>query len=637
MRVPRSVPDRVYQNLGIGRAWAAWASLQPQEGEREFLTIAVLVRWFLLVGMILRFGIHFDEVNQLVTMLLLSLWAVYCVVLTLLAMFRPGNLQQVRSILVQVGVDSSLISLLYVQTGVPESDFFLFYILPLTLITRYQDRRTIVTYGGLLTTAFLAIISSFAFADPTEGLLILVRVFLPRAFMLAFLTMALVMHRLQATISEQLKMQRIQRRNTQLERISTSADQFMSDLVKRGRQAILDSIVQEAREVLKAEVCTLFLVERPDVMRIGASDGSPPGTVDKSREFLIRDGEKVGLTGYIAYHGEIFRRWGSGLTQHPAVMSAGPHDHLPSKYCYSLLGVPLKVGREPEKRLIGLLTVQNQLAESGRVKIDGGFADEDEVVLNMFGAKVTIALQAALEIGRLETSQKATKESSLVFTRASEHQLRDLLQGILSSSESLRHMYIDQSPGWEQDWSSLEEIQQSITESALRMRSTLDCLQQWAGIEELRRGITPVSAVVQLALEEYASELSDKEVRYVDPDRVVVVADANNLVEAFSIIVKNAVEAMEKGDRLVITVNREFETGDTLITFRNTGLPVPEVLLPKLGRTPVTSKKPGGKGFGLFLARRIVALHGGELVVGWDAEQAQTVVAVKLPCARYEA
>jgi signal transduction histidine kinase len=104
--------------------------------------------------------------------------------------------------------------------------------------------------------------------------------------------------------------------------------------------------------------------------------------------------------------------------------------------------------------------------------------------------------------------------------------------------------------------------------------------------------------------------------------------DRQALTEALGNIVKNAIESSRAGDTVVTSSNEGVEGGQ-LWTVRDTGPGIPCHVLPHLG-TPFLSRKEGGTGLGIAVARDAFENHGGLLHIesapGWG-----TMVSIWVP------
>jgi signal transduction histidine kinase len=103
----------------------------------------------------------------------------------------------------------------------------------------------------------------------------------------------------------------------------------------------------------------------------------------------------------------------------------------------------------------------------------------------------------------------------------------------------------------------------------------------------------------------------------------------DRLRQAFLNITVNALEAMPRGGRLVIDTRRD-DRGVT-VTFADSGPGIPAEDLARIYE-PDFSTKEGGSGIGLYVARALVELHGGEIRVE-SALDRGTRVLVSLPLA----
>jgi two-component system, NtrC family, sensor histidine kinase HydH len=94
---------------------------------------------------------------------------------------------------------------------------------------------------------------------------------------------------------------------------------------------------------------------------------------------------------------------------------------------------------------------------------------------------------------------------------------------------------------------------------------------------------------------------------------VMVDGDPEQLHQVFVNLVLNGVEAMPDGGELQITIRRVDGTNDLAqVSFRDTGIGIPESVMQRLFEPFVTGKERG-TGLGLAISRRIIQQHGGQL------------------------
>jgi signal transduction histidine kinase len=94
------------------------------------------------------------------------------------------------------------------------------------------------------------------------------------------------------------------------------------------------------------------------------------------------------------------------------------------------------------------------------------------------------------------------------------------------------------------------------------------------------------------------------------PEDVPLVGYRDRLKQAFLNIAVNALEAMPKGGRMRIEMERCRDR--VRVTVRDTGPGIPAELLARIYESDFTTKG-GGSGIGLYVARAVVELHGGSI------------------------
>jgi PAS domain S-box-containing protein len=110
-------------------------------------------------------------------------------------------------------------------------------------------------------------------------------------------------------------------------------------------------------------------------------------------------------------------------------------------------------------------------------------------------------------------------------------------------------------------------------------------------------------------------------------DEPALTVDVDKVKRVFTNLIKNAVDAMPKGGKITVTGK---QVGDfTEVSFSDTGVGVPDDVLPKLF-SPLFTTKAQGMGFGLAICKRIVEAHGGAITVKTVKGQG-TTFALTLP------
>ncbi len=110
--------------------------------------------------------------------------------------------------------------------------------------------------------------------------------------------------------------------------------------------------------------------------------------------------------------------------------------------------------------------------------------------------------------------------------------------------------------------------------------------------------------------------------------------DSVQIEQALVEIIANALDAMPEGGRLRIAAGLDASSGrpaDVIIEVADTGVGIPEEVLPSLGE-PFFTTRPEGTGLGLAITKRYVEQNGGRLTIE-SRPGAGTTVRVHLPAA----
>jgi len=216
------------------------------------------------------------------------------------------------------------------------------------------------------------------------------------------------------------------------------------------------------------------------------------------------------------------------------------------------------------------------------------------------------------EIVQQKTSQLAEAQAQIIkserLTAIGElagmvgHDLRNPLTGIKNASYFLRKKDVCVTT---QSKEMLEIIEKCVDHSNKIINDLLDYSKEM----RLERKITSIDNLLTQALSmvqipkkvSVVKQVIDPSELNVDPDRVERV---------FVNLVKNAVDAMPDGGSISI-IGKE-ENNHLELSFTDTGMGIPDEVLPKLF-SPLSTTKAQGMGFGLAICKRIIEAHGGTI------------------------
>jgi signal transduction histidine kinase len=154
---------------------------------------------------------------------------------------------------------------------------------------------------------------------------------------------------------------------------------------------------------------------------------------------------------------------------------------------------------------------------------------------------------------------------------------------------------------------ALKILEEQVTTSDRIINSLMDFTRQ----------VTPdfkevsVNAIIQRVLSRFKIPADIELVTKLDESLPSILADPDQLNRVFDNIILNAIQAMDKGGRLVVETGT-YDPEWIAISFTDTGDVIPEEIREKLFE-PLFTTKAKGIGIGLALAKNIVDKHGGEI------------------------
>jgi len=102
----------------------------------------------------------------------------------------------------------------------------------------------------------------------------------------------------------------------------------------------------------------------------------------------------------------------------------------------------------------------------------------------------------------------------------------------------------------------------------------------------------------------------------------MIYIDTEKIIRVFMNIMKNALEAMEKGG--TFSIEAEEKDGEILFCLKDTGSGIPPEIRDKLFDSFVTSGKEGGTGLGLAIVKKVIEEHKGRIEVESDQGKGTT-------------
>jgi signal transduction histidine kinase len=272
----------------------------------------------------------------------------------------------------------------------------------------------------------------------------------------------------------------------------------------------------------------------------------------------------------------------------------------------SILGVPLMAKQEP----IGVLEAVNKLNNSH-------YTEDDLAVLETLAAQAAIAIENARLMERLQTANEDLRRLDRMksdFIAIASHELRTPLGLILGHATFLKDLI----PGDQQDQMEV------IIRSAMRLKSIIEDMStishEEEGLSRIRRATFSMSDLIQDVVERYKDAADEKELHMSydipEDDPLEIEGDREKIEAALSNLIKNAIAFTDENGQVGIKAERS--DGYVNVYVVDTGIGIPEEDIERVFDRfyqveSHLTRKHGGMGLGLSIAKAMVEMHNGQI------------------------
>lgn len=362
-------------------------------------------------------------------------------------------------------------------------------------------------------------------------------------------------------------------------------------------EPLLQQILIAATELTKTEAASIMLYdERAGDLRFVAATG-------RNSQELAR--YRVPLDSSIA--GTIFKSRRPLLIEN-AASDPRHYDQVDQKIDFktrSILGVPLLI----KERAIGVVEVVNKINTEP-------FSEQDMQVLSMLAAHAAVAIENAQLVNALQKAYQKLNELDKLksdFIAIASHELRTPLGLILGYASMLKEEAGDKS----------DEKLDRVIHSALRLRGLIEDMinlrhiESGAGELELSRlDMCALVKTVCMDCEGLASAKGQTITQALPPTPVFAMADEGKVALALTNVLTNAIKFTPNNGHIHVALQpREHEIW---VSVADNGPGIPEKDLERIFDRfyqvePHMTRKHGGMGLGLSIARGMIELHGGRM------------------------
>ncbi len=270
----------------------------------------------------------------------------------------------------------------------------------------------------------------------------------------------------------------------------------------------------------------------------------------------------------------------------------------------SLLGVPMRV----KDRVTGVIEALN--------KIEGDFTDFDVSLLLVVASQAAISIHnaqliQALQKANIELNQADKLKRDLMSVAS--HELRTPLGNILGYATLLHEDAVEEN----------KPLANSILKASSKLKAVLDDIANmnllYTGKADLDLNNTPIQQVISYAREEVTHTVNqeDHTVNYRVPEEDILVrVDPAKMCVVFVNLILNAIRFTPVDKDITLEVKQQGD--DVLIQVLDQGRGISEDKLDKIFEVfyqedDHMTRRYGGLGLGLSIARELVHLHGGKI------------------------
>ena len=378
-------------------------------------------------------------------------------------------------------------------------------------------------------------------------------------------------------------------------------------------ESLLEYILDTAAELLNCEAASILLYDsKKERLWFAAATGSSPkelaeisvpldssiaGTIFQTNEpLIINDVEKESR-----HYTDV-----SDQTQHQVS---------------SLLGVPMRI----KDQKVGVLEAINRRSAN--------FTFADSKLLSIVASQAAVAINNARLVQELQEANAELSETDEMKTRfmaVASHELRTPLGIIMGYATFLK----------EEAQGDLSEHASNVLSAALELRALVEDMTNmnliYTGKRDIKPAPIPLQDILHIAYDEVVSTAEAKNDHLIldMPDEPVIIKMDGKMKLVFGNILNNAVRFTPEPGKILIRLTTTED--EALVEISDNGIGIPPDKLTRIFEQfyqveDHMTRRYGGLGLGLAIARVLVDLHGGRIWAESEGEGKGSTFKVVLP------
>ena len=395
--------------------------------------------------------------------------------------------------------------------------------------------------------------------------------------------------------------------------------------------SLMHDVVQQATKVLRADDCSLFLMDDAgEALELSASYGPLD---QESGRHTVRYHIGEGLTGWVAQNGKAIRvgdprtdaRW------------KGLFSEAPPSEVAALLAVPVQTQRSKP----GVLRVVRK-RKGSLYFLPQEFTQADEDVLGTLASQMAVAIDRTRLTNRLLGAERMAAWGEMSARAA--HMIGNTVFGVKGHLNELSYILKTKTDSDDSDWAETRELSESVTRGIYRLEGILGEFRDFVLATQLHSTPGDINSILRAVTNEtFPKNTKIDLVLNLQPDLPPIQCDEVKLKRAFGELIENSIDFQPSGGQITIRssiaepkvvaqlTRQAFVPPTIRVDFQDRGPGLSEHERNRVF-APFYTKKAKGMGLGLSIVKGIIEAHGGVICeIGRDDKESGAHFVVLLP------